>query len=384
MPKRPETLNLVQITLRHVMARRIQNLWVAYIVMKRIEDEKKVNEEYARKVNDMDRTDVDEIGQVELMYMDAHNEVDLQGTVNTLDFDFCCDCLNLARDRARTARKPPGYRDWQQHSHHSHAHRARGQGGGEARKEEVGSTSLQVCCHWQEDGERAGSALGGAQGAGGAAVCRLRAAQVCYSTILSENFTCILWLYRKGGKGGRFFNTFETTTGRHCFLGGCGEQWDAFEEGQISEFSIYGSGITNYFKFIKWCAWTFFLLAIIALPSLVLNIYGPNNSNSGLKELAKTTAGNLFPAIANATASDLHVPGCYGYEIYHINCSLNRYRLAQFYAYLDIAVSILIFCALMWLRYFERVEDEELNKNTGKSKLIVGLLKVLIRLLLYL
>lgn len=88
MPKRPETLNLVQITLRHVMARRIQNLWVAYIVMKRIEDEKKVNEEYARKVNDMDRTDVDEIGQVELMYMDAHNEVDLQGTVNTLDFDF--------------------------------------------------------------------------------------------------------------------------------------------------------------------------------------------------------------------------------------------------------------------------------------------------------
>lgn len=79
MPKRPEPINLVQMTLRHVMARRIQNLWVAYILLKRIEAEKKVNEEYIRKVQDMDHTDVDEIGQVELMYMDAHHEIDIKG-----------------------------------------------------------------------------------------------------------------------------------------------------------------------------------------------------------------------------------------------------------------------------------------------------------------
>jgi hypothetical protein len=38
------------------------------------------------------------------------------------------------------------------------------------------------------------------------------------------------------------------TTGRHCVFGGCGEQLDLWDEGQLSEFTQFGSGITNYFK----------------------------------------------------------------------------------------------------------------------------------------
>ena len=41
-------------------------------------------------------------------------------------------------------------------------------------------------------------------------------------------------------------------TGRHCSLGGFGEQCDLWKEGQVSEFAIYGPGVTNYFKFLKW------------------------------------------------------------------------------------------------------------------------------------
>lgn len=36
--------------------------------------------------------------------------------------------------------------------------------------------------------------------------------------------------------------------GRHCHSNGCGEQLDLWNEGRNSEFSQYGSGITNYFK----------------------------------------------------------------------------------------------------------------------------------------
>jgi hypothetical protein len=153
-------------------------------------------------------------------------------------------------------------------------------------------------------------------------------------------------------------------------LAGCGEQFDAFEEGQISEFGIYGSGVTNYFKFMKWAAWLFGILAIISLPSLVLNIYGPNNSNSGLKELAKMTAGNLYPATNSTVDSLLDIPGCYGYELYNISCTLDRFRLAEFYSYLDIIISGTIFLAFLWLRKFERLEDLELNKNTGECLLV--------------
>ncbi len=42
-----------------------------------------------------------------------------------------------------------------------------------------------------------------------------------------------------------------TTTGRHCVFGGCGEQLDLWDEGQLSEFTQFGSGITNYFKVSK-------------------------------------------------------------------------------------------------------------------------------------
>ena len=38
------------------------------------------------------------------------------------------------------------------------------------------------------------------------------------------------------------------TLGRHCMTGGCGEQLDLWNEGATSEFSQFGSGITNYFK----------------------------------------------------------------------------------------------------------------------------------------
>ena len=40
----------------------------------------------------------------------------------------------------------------------------------------------------------------------------------------------------------------KVTLGRHCYAGGCGEQLDLWNEGRTSEFSQFGSGVTNYFK----------------------------------------------------------------------------------------------------------------------------------------
>lgn len=47
---------------------------------------------------------------------------------------------------------------------------------------------------------------------------------------------------RQFGKGDNNpkFNVLKTTTGRHCFLGGCGEQCDLWQEGQVSELGLYG------------------------------------------------------------------------------------------------------------------------------------------------
>eukprot|EP01038_Epipyxis_sp_PR26KG_P011217 gene11217-15051_t len=168
---------------------------------------------------------------------------------------------------------------------------------------------------------------------------------------------------RRGGKGGSMFDYFTTTTGRHCCLGSFGEQFDLWGEGSISEFGIYGSGVTNYFKFLKWCYWLFAILAILSLPMLTLNIFGPNNSNYGMKALAKTTLGNLASNVINGTI-DVHVPGCYNYDLYDFSCQLNRKTLGKFYSYMDIVISGAIIIGLIWLKYFEKNEEESLDKNT--------------------
>lgn len=175
---------------------------------------------------------------------------------------------------------------------------------------------------------------------------------------------------RKGGKGGSKYNFWKTTTGRHCCLGNLGEQLDLWEEGQISEFGIYGSGVTNYFKFIKWCFWLFVVLAIVAIPAVVLNDSGPAQSNNGLQALARTTAGNLVSPYANVTL-DLQIPGCNSYGVYDVNCALDKATLAEFYCYLDIAIVIIAFMGFLWLRVFEVVEEHTLEKNTGESALLL-------------
>lgn len=45
--------------------------------------------------------------------------------------------------------------------------------------------------------------------------------------------------------------------------------------GAVSELALFGSGITNYFKFLKWCAWTSLcLFAIYVRPSRAAEAYG--------------------------------------------------------------------------------------------------------------
>jgi hypothetical protein len=55
------------------------------------------------------------------------------------------------------------------------------------------------------------------------------------------------------GESMKKYDWTTATTGRHCVFGGCGEQLDLWNEGQLSEFTQFGSGITNYFKVSTLC-----------------------------------------------------------------------------------------------------------------------------------
>jgi hypothetical protein len=48
-PPKPRSLNLFEISIQNIMARRIQNTWVFYQVEKRVHNEIHQNEEYISK-----------------------------------------------------------------------------------------------------------------------------------------------------------------------------------------------------------------------------------------------------------------------------------------------------------------------------------------------
>jgi hypothetical protein len=180
---------------------------------------------------------------------------------------------------------------------------------------------------------------------------------------------------RQGGKGGAEYDLIETTTGRHCFLYGCGEQCDLFNEGQISQFSLYGPGITNFYKFIKWLFWSFAILSAISFPPLLLNIYGPNVRNMGLANIARTTVGNLANSVVNGTVS-VHFPGCnnYGYSD-AVDCDFDREMLAKFYSWLEIGTMFFLCISYVWLRLFEKWETKAIDRNVINASMFTVAVK---------
>jgi hypothetical protein len=170
---------------------------------------------------------------------------------------------------------------------------------------------------------------------------------------------------RRGGKGKDSdpFHMSDTSTGRHCIVGGCGEQCDLWGEGMISSFSVFGPGVTNYFKFLKWLYWVFFILSVISLPELVTNIYGATATTTGLSALARTTVGNLANNFVNNTGT-VHLPGCQSSVFGSENCEMGRDKLGIFYCCLDLTISTFILVAYAWLWMFERREETKLESMT--------------------
>ena len=132
----------------------------------------------------------------------------------------------------------------------------------------------------------------------------------------------------------------------------------------MSEFTPYGVGITNYFKFLKWLFWVFGILSIISLPQLILNVFGASMGRySNLNSLAATTVGNLANIVSNGTVS-IEIPGCDSRLFGSNACELHRASLGTFYTSIDLAISMFLLIAYCWLFYFERKEEKEQMKKS--------------------
>jgi hypothetical protein len=131
---------------------------------------------------------------------------------------------------------------------------------------------------------------------------------------------------------------------------------------------MYGGGVSNYFKFIKWAGWLFFVFIIISLPMVVVNTFGSGTTDTGdfkLSRVAETTVGNLGSAV-NSTI--VRIPGCKNHLFFNndstvepwvkVECDLDKDFLAKIYVWLDFAICIIFLIGYKWLRSFEKVDGK--------------------------
>mmetsp|Transcript_9056 Transcript_9056/g.13500 ORF Transcript_9056/g.13500 Transcript_9056/m.13500 type:complete len:1091 (+) Transcript_9056:834-4106(+) len=154
------------------------------------------------------------------------------------------------------------------------------------------------------------------------------------------------------------------TLGRHCIFSSCGEQLDLWNEGQTSEFAQFGSGVTNYFKFLKWCTWIMFLLSILHTPILFINMIGTSMQYENYFTTAITTIGNLGSA---DEVAEIKIPGCTEGDFQQDICSIQKNRLAMYYSLVDATGTIVVVLGLLWLMKFERQEANNLSRSTVKA-----------------
>lgn len=150
------------------------------------------------------------------------------------------------------------------------------------------------------------------------------------------------------------YSVLKTTTGRHCVIKGWGEQCDLFHEGAFSSFAIFGPGVTNYFKFIKFCFWIFVGLSVLYLPCLILAV----NGGGRLSDLATTTLGNV---VSFNSTEYMDVPECHNDAAY--TCRAKMENVGLVWESIDIFACIFVFIGFVWLRFFEKAEYAQLRKR---------------------
>ena len=171
-------------------------------------------------------------------------------------------------------------------------------------------------------------------------------------------------------------------TGRYCSRS-ANKCCDPFREGRRSEFVAYGAGVTALFKTLKWLAWVFVFVSILAIPCIAINLNGTSNSISKNFGLVSTTLGNLqyTDAVVASTVVVTTTPcSAANYSVYVHTASASNANSgsvsAHFggtvvtlpaewspltYAFADVAGVVLILVAWIGLKLAESAENDEVG-----------------------
>ncbi|CAM9501712.1 unnamed protein product [Hapterophycus canaliculatus] len=176
---------------------------------------------------------------------------------------------------------------------------------------------------------------------------------------VAEHFQDSLHLrHPEGGK----FDTRDVKMGRYCFLGGCGEQFDLWDEGKMSQFSPFGAGVTSYFKLLKYFSWSFLVVSFLVLPHLFVNTNGESITTvtTNTDKMSWTTVGNLGGGSGNYSSAVL--PFCD--EEQYSTCLIEIDTLGLYYGCVDAFITMFFLAGYLWVHSFITDEFETIKRTT--------------------
>jgi hypothetical protein len=167
--------------------------------------------------------------------------------------------------------------------------------------------------------------------------------------------------------------------GRHCFEHCC--ICDPLCEGANSSVLVFGVGISNYFKFIKWSGWMCFVLFLISLPKIIISTWGDGDGTTSdatwRSFFAATTMGNLGDSYNTTNVRvPKWVPGC---ELGatggatnssiarseatdgDLECTLDKLTLGTCFALLDCVGVVVFLAGYYWLKHFAMLEEHKVH-----------------------
>jgi len=175
--------------------------------------------------------------------------------------------------------------------------------------------------------------------------------------------------------GGKPYSLWSLRTGRHFYSRGLWRLCDPFCEGSTSELARFGVGISLYFKLLKWLFWTFFFMAVITVPQMIINaegtsVVGAQGSFSldvmTLGHLASTTFYVQQFANGSEQIGTQDVSGAILVPLTNCGgqlCAYDRSTVAMWYTIMDICAMVLFLLSLRWLHHFEHVEGRQITKH---------------------
>eukprot|EP00903_Cladosiphon_okamuranus_P006559 g6407.t1 len=169
-------------------------------------------------------------------------------------------------------------------------------------------------------------------------------------------------LHLRHPQGGKF-HAREVKMGRYCFLGGCGEQLDLWDEGKASQFAPFGAGVTSYFKLLKFFSWSFLVVSFLVLPHLFVNTSGDGITTvtTNTDKMSWTTVGNLGGGTGNLSTVAV-LPFCD--EEQYSTCLIDIDTLGLYYGLIDALIVMFFLAGYMWVNAFIKDEFETIKRTT--------------------